>query len=130
MPSANPTPLPLDAAARDFTPISADEAQAFLAHARKDFRSEANELGYVPVQPCDLERLSLTVLALLAAVERGAEDTRDAERYRFLRDNPLGLRAVDGNASLPYCSADGFEWRTDEAMLDAARTPTGADHAE
>lgn len=65
-------PLPLDAAARDFTPISADEAQAFLAHARKDFTSEDNELGYVPVQPCDLERLSLTILALLASV-RGAE---------------------------------------------------------
>lgn len=48
--------------------------------------------------------LDRSLAALSARVER---DATDAERYRFLRDNPLQLRAIDGNAGwcgqiLPY----------------------------
>lgn len=47
---------------------------------------------------------------------------QDAERYRFLRDNPLQLRAIDGNANIcGAIKAESVDQWTDIAMLDAAR---------
>jgi hypothetical protein len=59
---------------------------------------------------------------LAALVRRVEEVERDAERYRFLRDNPLGFSAVDGNASAGRLAhRDVVDRWTDEAL--AARTP-------
>ena len=43
-----------------------------------------------------------------------------AERYRFLRDNPLGLRAVDGNAKYPPPTAEQMDDYVDGAIEGAA----------
>jgi hypothetical protein len=59
---------------------------------------------------------------LVRAARQGGEDRTDAERYRFLRDNPIQLRAIDGNAS--FCgqwSAEHFDDFTDAGMAEAAR---------
>lgn len=58
----------------------------------------------------------------------GGDTERDAARYRFLRDNRLQLRAVDGNAR--FCgqiTATQFDDYTDTAMEEnAARSAPGA----
>lgn len=46
-----------------------------------------------------LFNLSGRVAVEQSALPASEDDTLDAKRYRFLRDNPLGLRVVDGNAS-------------------------------
>lgn len=51
---------------------------------------------------------------------RSAQDRTDAQRYRFLRDNPLGLRAVDGNAKYPPPNAEQMDRHVDHAREDAA----------
>lgn len=50
--------------------------------------------------------------------ERAEAMERDAVRYRFLRDNPLGLRAVDGNAAGSPPRADNFDHYVDTAMQE------------
>lgn len=55
---------------------------------------------------------------------------QDAERYRFLRDNPLQLRAIDGNASFGGSvkwGAEHFDRFVDAAIEDAARSPQPSD---
>jgi hypothetical protein len=71
--------------------------------------------------------------ALVAAARRGVEDTQDAERYRFLRDNGLGeqLRARDGLMELHFGGERGVTMKsgmgggyTDlliDTAIDAAR---------
>jgi hypothetical protein len=68
---------------------------------------------------------------VLVAMKRERDDARrDGERYRFLRENRLGLRAVDGNAGLweqPKVR-ENLDWYVDavidnpEYVDDAART--------
>jgi hypothetical protein len=70
---------------------------------------------------CATARAALDA-ALAALVRRVEEAERDAERYRFLRDNPMGFSAVDGNASAGRLAhRDVVDRWTDEAL--AARTP-------
>jgi hypothetical protein len=69
-------------------------------------------------------------------IARLCRAARDAERYRFLRDNPLQLCAIDGNASFGgyvKWGAAHFDEFTDVAMADAARastSPTETDDAK
>jgi hypothetical protein len=48
----------------------------------------------------------------------------DAERYRFLRDNLLGLRVVDGSASYPPPRPDLLDSWLDDAIAAAAQVAT------
>jgi hypothetical protein len=64
---------------------------------------------------CATARAALDA-ALAALVRRVEEAERDAERYRFLRDNPMGFSAVDGNASAGRLAhRDVVDRWTDEA---------------
>lgn len=57
---------------------------------------------------------------------------QDAERYRFLRDNPLQLRAIDGRASLGgwlKMGSANFDECTDVAMLQARMEAMETDDA-
>jgi hypothetical protein len=48
---------------------------------------------------------------------------KDAARYQFLRDNPHGLRAIDGNASPRPLQLDSLDYATDDAMRRASSSP-------
>lgn len=60
--------------------------------------------------------LSVVGEVLDALRDRVMQNEADAARYRFLRDNPLALRAVDGNASPRSFTAYGFDQNVDRAM--------------
>lgn len=75
-------------------------------------------------QDCDRPRvfdvrISVADLRLVLTALREARE--DGARYRFLRDNRLQLRAIDGNAT--WCgdkTAEFFDFATDNAMNDPA----------
>ena len=119
MPDDTPT---LDAAARDEL---ARKLEASNKTVRFLLKNMVGPGGLSDAAPVILllraqERMVDDALALLSAAQREEAETRDAERYRFLRDNPLQLRAIDGNASFRgQWSAEHFDEFTDVAMLQA-----------
>lgn len=59
--------------------------------------------------------------ALEAAADENEQLRADAERYRFLRDNPLGFRVVNGNADYPPPRPDLLDGWIDDAIAAAAQ---------
>lgn len=69
-------------------------------------------------------------LRLERAEQEQREDARDAARYRFLRDNPLQLRAIDGSAAFWCVVPRIFDDYTDAAMADPRLAASPAPTAE
>lgn len=146
-------PPPLDAAARDELARKANAAkEAHAAYAAEikahGLTGEALRLSQQASNAYDDFRCASStdvILALLAAAQRGEEDTRDAERYRLLKPHLI----VDGDLDDADYASRHYRWvqlrdervmvpdswagyADADAALDAARsaTPTeGDDHA-
>lgn len=62
---------------------------------------------------------AVELLARLGDTDSARDDARDARRYRFLRDNPIQLRAIDGSASFcGYVGAELFDGYVDAVIDD------------
>src|SRR4051812_6742619 len=99
---------------RDALLVKADRVASHLRSAASYVRGEQLPGWFDARFLKEASWVIVDLLALVAAARRGVADTRDAERYRFLRDNPLQLRAIDGNSA--WCgqwSAKQFDEHTD-----------------
>ena len=124
---ATPTPARSEAAGGEDVALriraeqAEKERQYWIAQCREKDQQLLVEQGRVVT----LERVARAKEEANESLRQQLAAAReDAERYRFLRDNPLGFRAVDGAASVPPHPTVMDRW-VDAARAEAGRETEG-----
>ena len=124
---ATPTPARSEAAGGEDVALriraeqAEKERQYWIARCREKDQQLLVEQGRVVT----LERVARAKEEANESLRQQLAAAReDAERYRFLRDNPLGFRAVDGAASVPPHPTVMDRW-VDAARAEAGRETEG-----